>query len=57
VPGRRLAARPTEEARCPTITGTTVEGASIDVRGCDIWTFDADGLIARKDSFWKIREA
>ena len=39
-----------------TISGTTVEGVSVDVRGCDIWTFDANGLIARKDSFWKIRE-
>jgi steroid delta-isomerase-like uncharacterized protein len=39
-----------------TITGTTVDGEPVDVRGCDIWTFDADGKIARKDSFWKIRE-
>jgi steroid delta-isomerase-like uncharacterized protein len=39
-----------------TITGTTVEGVAIEVRGCDLWTFDADGRIARKDSFWKIRE-
>jgi taurine dehydrogenase small subunit len=39
-----------------TITGTTVEGVAVDVRGCDIWTFDADGLITRKDSYWKIRE-
>ena len=39
-----------------TSSGTTVEGVSVDVRGCDIWTFDANGLIARKDSFWKIRE-
>ena len=39
-----------------TITGTTVDGLTIDVRGCDIWTFDADGLITDKDSFWKIRE-
>lgn len=39
-----------------TITGTTVEGVTVEVRGCDIWTFDADGLITRKDSFWKIRE-
>jgi hypothetical protein len=23
---------------------------------CDLWTFDADGQISRKDSFWKIRE-
>lgn len=40
-----------------TITGTTVDGARVDVRGCDIWAFDADGLITRKDSYWKIREA
>jgi hypothetical protein len=40
-----------------TITGTTVDGVVVDVRGCDIWTFDSDGLIARKDSFWKIRDA
>jgi taurine dehydrogenase small subunit len=40
-----------------TITGTTTEGARVDVRGCDIWTFAADGKILRKDSFWKIREA
>jgi steroid delta-isomerase-like uncharacterized protein len=39
-----------------TITGTTVEGSTVDVRGCDIWAFNADGLITRKDSFWKIRE-
>jgi hypothetical protein len=24
--------------------------------GCDLWTFDEDGKIVRKDSFWKIRE-
>jgi steroid delta-isomerase-like uncharacterized protein len=40
-----------------TLTGTTVDGVAVDVRGCDVWTFDADGLITRKDSFWKIREA
>lgn len=40
-----------------TITGTTIDGESVDVRGCDIWTFDAEGLVARKDSFWKIRDA
>ena len=39
-----------------TIRGTTVDGERVDVRGCDLWTFDADGKIARKDSFWKIRE-
>jgi ketosteroid isomerase-like protein len=36
-----------------TLRGTTAEGGSIDVRGCDIWTFEGD-RIARKNSFWKI---
>ena len=40
-----------------TITGTTVEGERIEVRGCDLWTFGDDGRVTRKDSFWKIREA
>ena len=40
-----------------TIRGTTVEGQSIEVRGCDLWTFDKDGKIVRKDSFWKLRES
>ena len=40
-----------------TLTGTTVDGERIDVRGCDLWTFGDDGTIVRKDSFWKIREA
>jgi ketosteroid isomerase-like protein len=39
------------------ISGTTVDGARIDLRGCDVWTFGDDGKIVRKDSFWKIREA
>ena len=39
-----------------TITGTTVEGERIEVRGCDLWTFGADDTVTRKDSFWKIRE-
>jgi ketosteroid isomerase-like protein len=39
-----------------TISGTTVDGTPIDVRGCDIWTFDDAGRITRKDSFWKLRE-
>jgi ketosteroid isomerase-like protein len=38
-----------------TISGTTVDGERIDVRGCDLWTFGDDGRIVRKDSFWKIR--
>ena len=40
-----------------TISGTTVEGQRIEVRGCDLWTFGDDGTITRKDSFWKIRES
>jgi taurine dehydrogenase small subunit len=36
-----------------TMRGTTAEGEVIDVRGCDIWTFEGD-KIARKNSFWKI---
>lgn len=39
-----------------TITGTSVDGVRIEVRGCDIWAFGTDGLITRKDSFWKIRQ-
>ena len=40
-----------------TILGTTLDGTRIEVRGCDLWTFGADGRITRKDSFWKIRES
>jgi ketosteroid isomerase-like protein len=40
-----------------TITGTTVEGERIEVRGCDLWTFGDDDTVTRKDSFWKIRES
>ena len=35
------------------LTGTTTTGERIAVRGCDLWEF-RDGLIARKDSYWKI---
>ncbi len=37
-----------------TLSGTTTDGQRIEVRGCDLWTF-RDGLVVRKDSFWKIR--
>lgn len=37
------------------LTGTTTAGERIAVRGCDLWEF-RDGLIARKDSYWKIVE-
>ena len=39
-----------------TIRGTTTTGDLIEVRGCDLWTFNDDGRIVRKDSFWKLRE-
>ena len=35
-----------------TISGTTVEGQRIEVRGCDLFEFK-DDKIARKDSYWK----
>jgi ketosteroid isomerase-like protein len=37
-----------------TLSGTTTDGQRIVVRGCDLWTF-RDGLVVKKDSFWKIR--
>ncbi len=37
------------------LTGTTVEGGQLEVRGCDLWTFREDKIV-RKDSFWKIVE-
>lgn len=40
-----------------TLTGTTTAGERIEVRGCDLWTFDDDGRIVRKDSFWKRRDS
>ena len=36
-----------------TLTGTTREGISKEVRGCDFYTFH-DGKVTRKDSYWKI---
>lgn len=38
-----------------TLTGTTTNGVSIKVRGCDLWEFK-DGKVTRKDSYWKIVE-
>jgi steroid delta-isomerase-like uncharacterized protein len=35
-----------------TLTGTTIDGQRLEVRGCDLWTF-RDGRIAVKDSYWK----
>jgi len=36
-----------------TLSGTTVAGDRIEVRGCDLWTF-RDGKVVVKDSYWKI---
>lgn len=38
-----------------TLTGTTVKGQKLHVRGVDLLEF-AGGKITRKDSFWKILE-
>ena len=38
-----------------TLTGTTVSGQNLHVRGVDLLEF-ADGKVVRKDSFWKIVE-
>lgn len=35
------------------LTGTTLTGEKICVRGCDFYTFK-DGLVTCKDSYWKI---
>jgi ketosteroid isomerase-like protein len=37
-----------------TLTGTARDGTRHDIRGCDLWTF-RDGLVIKKDSYWKIR--
>lgn len=36
------------------LTGTTTDGESVCVRGCDLYDLDAHGRIVRKDSYWKI---
>jgi ketosteroid isomerase-like protein len=38
-----------------TLTGTTIAGKRVEVRGVDLLEF-IDGKITRKDSFWKILE-
>jgi ketosteroid isomerase-like protein len=37
-----------------TLSGRTVDGKRIEVRGCDLWTFRG-GMVVKKDSYWKIR--
>lgn len=36
-----------------TITGTTPAGRRVEANGCDFYTF-RDGLVVRKDSYWKM---
>lgn len=36
------------------LSGTTAEGQRVQVRGCDLFDLAPDGLIRRKDSYWKI---
>jgi ketosteroid isomerase-like protein len=38
-----------------TLTGTRRDGARIEVRGCDFYSF-RDGKVIRKDAYWKIVE-
>jgi ketosteroid isomerase-like protein len=38
-----------------TLTGTTVAGKALNVRGLDLLEF-SEGKVVRKDSFWKIVE-
>ena len=38
-----------------TLTGTTQDGRSIEVWGCDFYSF-RDGKVTRKDSYWKLVE-
>lgn len=37
------------------LTGTTLTGEKLRVRGCDFYTFRS-GFVIRKDSYWKIVE-
>jgi len=38
-----------------TLSGTTTDGARLEVRGCDLWTFRDDKVVV-KNSFWKLVE-
>jgi len=35
------------------LTGTTLDGGKVRVRGCDFYSF-REGRVTRKDSYWKI---
>ena len=38
------------------LTGTTLDGQQVRVRGCDLFDLAPDGSVTRKDSYWKIVE-
>ena len=37
-----------------TLSGTTRDGARLDLHGCDLWTLKGN-LVIKKDSYWKMR--
>ncbi len=37
------------------VLGTPADGPAVDWLGCDLWTF-RDGLVVRKDTYWKYIE-
>jgi taurine dehydrogenase small subunit len=39
-----------------TVRGTPKESPPLDWLGCDIWTF-RDGLVTKKDTYWKYIES
>ena len=38
-----------------TVTGTMASGQKVRANGCDFYTF-RDGLVVKKDSYWKTIE-
>ena len=36
-----------------TVSGTEANGAKLEWLGCDLWRFNWDGKIVRKDTYWK----
>ncbi|GAC1531177.1 MAG: nuclear transport factor 2 family protein [Acidimicrobiales bacterium] len=39
------------------LTGMGADGVPVEVRGCDLFDFNAKGEVIRKDSYWKIVES
>jgi ketosteroid isomerase-like protein len=36
-----------------TVTGNELNGNTLNWLGCDLWTLRKDGMITRKDTYWK----